>query len=168
MRLVSIAVCWLLAILSSLSAQALPHHDSLRAPAVSDADAATARTLAAKLVLFRIREAITADDHTNLASLLPDTLVPVAERSANSVKCRTLRDALSTLRRAYGASAIGMSYLVVSDTAAAQTLSNGVVVIEATLLRAVRPGLIRFTFTPSGEALRLSSVEGLLNALCES
>ena len=169
MRLIAAGVCWLLTNLAGpLSAQTLENPDSLRPPAVSSVDAATASAQAAKLILVRIREAITANDRTSLAYLLPDTLIPLAERSANSLKCPTLPDALSRLRRMQGSRAIGLSYLVLGDTAGVQILRDGTVVVEATLLTTVSAGPIRFTFRPDGQALSLSSVEGLLNALCES
>lgn len=169
MRLVAAGVCWLIANLAEpLSAQTLENPDSLRPPAVSNADAATGRPQAAKLMLFRIREAMSAYDRTSLTNLLPDTLLSPGERSANRLKCRTLPDALAGVRRAHGSRAVGRTYLVISDTSGVQILEDGSVVVETTLLTRGSAGPIRFTFRPDGEALRLSSVTGLLNALCES
>jgi len=124
---------------TSLSAQKLENPDSLRPPGISSVDAATAGAQAAKLVLLRIREAITANDRTSLTNLLPDTLLPPAERSGNGLKCRTLPDALTLVRRALGGSAIGRTYLVISDTAGVEVLGDGAVVVETTL--AVAPGV---------------------------
>lgn len=151
-----------------LASQESPHPDSLRPPAVSNAEASVALAQATKLILFQLREALYAGDARSLMALVPDTVIPQDER-VRSQDCRSLPNALVLADRLLGKGAPVHRYLVVNDSTAIQSMGGDTITAEATFLRTRSvPPKVLFTFVRREEALHLAGVCGLLDALCQA